>query len=330
MGKMKIIQVNPGPIPIPPTNYGAIERHIYYLYNNLKKIGVDVKIVNANPPGSQYKSIIKILKDLRREDFDLVHTHGSFVSGIVSPLYPSVFTSHTPAWVSEKDIRDHWGMLWETMAVKTSRGVIALTPQIEKEMERFKPKKIRVIPNGVDCNKYHPDFSKRTGKRIVSVGKIVPHKNFHVLAKATKNTNYEVIFIGKPENREYINLLKKINPKIKFMFNVSDEELINVLSTSDLYVHPSKKEALSIAVLEAMACGLPILGSEMCQFQVVEGTNGFIVKKEEDYEKMIRYMMEDKSLLIKMGKESRKLAEQNYDWPVIAEKVKEYYQEIIK
>jgi len=327
---IKIAQINPGPIPVPPPKYGAIERHIYYLTKYLRHFGVDVEIINKKPRGDQYKSIKFILSKLRREKFDLVHTHGSFVSGIVAPLYPSVFTSHTPAWISEKNIYDRWGMIWEIIAVKSALGVISLTPDIKKMMMKYTPKNIRVIPNGVDCQKYYPKFEERTHKRIVSVGKIVPHKNFHLLAKVTRKTPYEVLIIGKPENKEYIKKLKSINPTLKFQFNVSDEELINLLATADLYVHPSKKEAMSIAVLEAMASGLPIIGSEMCKYQIWEGKNGYVAYTEDDFRRLIREIMDDPEKLIKMGRNSRELALRFYNWPVIAKEVYKFYKILLR
>src|SRR2546427_2554194 len=112
---MKIALIGPGIIPIPPNGYGAVEKHIYNLAQQLIKRGHQVDILNELH--GEYGWAVRVEKPIREGHYDVVHAHTSFMGGFlgrVARIPNLVYTSHSPLWfISNLGPREKWGMLWE-------------------------------------------------------------------------------------------------------------------------------------------------------------------------------------------------------------------------
>jgi glycosyltransferase involved in cell wall biosynthesis len=160
------------------------------------------------------------------------------------------------------------------------------------------------------------------------LGKIVRRKNFHIVAEAVNGMDIdcELHIIGTQPDSTYVQELTKINPNIVFHQNITDQALAYLLTYMDIFVHPSGSEAMSMAVLEAMASGLPIICSPVCEEQV--GGAGFIVnsKRPKQWRLAVEAILQNPQAYHSLSAESRRLAETKYSWDVVAQQVEQVYK----
>ena len=135
---------------------------------------------------------------------------------------------------------------------------------------------VRVIPNGVDVNKFKPDLQSRENLRkyyklenknvLISVGRIVGWKGYQLVIKSLQELDFFYVIIG---NGEYLEELKKlakqlnVENKVLFLGAIDNNELSNYLNMGDIFIQPSiGHEAFGITIIEAMACNLPVVASK--------------------------------------------------------------------
>lgn len=180
-----------------------------------------------------------------------------------------------------------------------------------------------VISNGIDLQEFKPlaigDFNKRfklpdDKVKLLFVGRIFPEKSIDTLIKAIpyilkKSQNIHVMIVGAGHLRikleKLVNNLK-INDYVTFLGLVSEEDKILAYNASDIFVLPSLAELEGMAVLEAMACGKPIIISdaEMSASRYFVNGNGFLFKKEnpKDLSEQALKLIMDENLREKLGK----------------------------
>lgn len=129
---------------------------------------------------------------------------------------------------------------------------------------------VKVIHNGVDADRFCPAVVERAPDRqvIVSVGRLVGWKGLHVIIEALahlpERVRYQVIGEGS-ERAALAELAGRlgVRDRVDFAGHVSHAELPGILAQADVFVQPSiGEEAFGISVVEAMACGLPVLASD--------------------------------------------------------------------
>jgi len=188
-----------------------------------------------------------------------------------------------------------------------------------------------VISNGVDLNKFkrvNPDsFLKKydipkKNKFILYVGRLDPEKCVDILIKSTKfilnNTKDFTIGIigggGLRKKLEELSIKSSFEKKIKFLGNVSDDDLIKAYSCADVFVLPSLAELEGMVVLEAMACGKPLVianSKDSASTEFVNG-NGFLFQPNnpEDLAEKIIQILSNDALRKKMSKKSYENSEE--------------------
>ena len=174
---------------------------------------------------------------------------------------------------------------------------------------------------------------------LINVNRLAPNKGVPYLIESLKILNEELnvklIMVGSgPEEG---NIKKKINDlelqdKVLHFKNISDEKMFQLFTLADVSVTPTLYEGLPTVVLEAMACGKPIVASNVSEIpQVVkDGVNGFLVPPANS--KAIAdavLKIYDKNLFMKMSKASKKIIK-NYDWSKIAKMAVKKYEELLK
>jgi len=174
---------------------------------------------------------------------------------------------------------------------------------------------------------------------LINVNRLAPNKGVPYLIESLKILNEELnvklIMVGSgPEEG---NIKKKINDlelqdKVLHFKNISDEKMFQLFTLAEVSVTPTLYEGLPTVVLEAMACGKPIVASNVSEIpQVVKnGINGFLVPPANS--KAIAdavLKIYDKNLFMKMSKSSKKIIK-NYDWSKIAKMAVKKYEELAK
>ncbi len=150
----------------------------------------------------------------------------------------------------------------------------------------------------------------------------------HNAQRTANNVKLLICGTGDLKNK-YKKLAKELNIEKQVIFTgrVSDEDLVPHYNLADLFVLPStnKSEAFGIVLIEAMACGIPVIASDLpgVRFVFTNGIQGYTVApgsarhlavKIEDYLKHPQRRW-------KMGREARKLAEERYDWKKIGDRI---------
>jgi glycosyltransferase involved in cell wall biosynthesis len=221
---------------------------------------------------------------LRREQVDLVHVSLSFSTLIDFGLpelchelgLPVVATFHVPY--------DSRFGLWQGISTAVYRlyaqslasfdRVIIFSEQQKALLEHYgvPADNVAVIPNGVDIEKYAPgasDFkqSLKASALVGYLGRVDPEKNVDVLVRAFQDVDaaedVKLVVVGSGSEKRRLDR-RYGNARIVFTGQVGDEaERIAMLRAMDIFVLPSMVEGLSLSLLEAMACGVAPVATDV-------------------------------------------------------------------
>lgn len=202
-----------------------------------------------------------------------------------------------------------------------------------------------VVSNGINLKEFQPldigDFHERFNLpndkvKLLFVGRLYPEKSIDTLIKAIphiikEHENTHLMIVGAGHQRTKLEKLVKeldLGKHITFLGLVSDEDKIHAYNASDIFVLPSLAELEGMVVLEAMACGKPIIISdaEMSASRFFVDNNGFLFKKEDhqDLAQQVLKLITDADLRKKMGKISFEKSK-HYDINKSVELLEEVY-----
>jgi glycosyltransferase involved in cell wall biosynthesis len=179
----------------------------------------------------------------------------------------------------------------------------------------FKDRDIKVIYHGINHNifKLYKDIQidfKLPKEFIFTVGSIEPRKNLIGLLKAYDGLDksikkeYKLVIAGFKgwENKEIMKLIKQNKDFIQYLGYISDDELAKVYNLSSLFIFPSFYEGFGLPILEAMACGTPVISSNSSSMPEV-GADSVIYCNPNDIDDIknkIEMVLNDKDLQQKM------------------------------
>jgi len=233
--------------------------------------------------------------------------------------------------------------LWKRVAVKFIEKIayrnadkIILTSEKDKNfiVKRFKikPEKITVIPNYIDTDLFKPLSIPKEKNSIIFVGRLEKEKNLFNLIEAITTLPINLVIIGNGSLKEKLkNFAKEKNAKVEFKENIPNEKLPEELNKSEIFILPSFYEGCPKALLEAMACGLLCIGTN------VEGIKEIIQHKENGYlcepdaksiKKAILEVLNDKDLQEKISQNARKTILEKFSLEKILEKEIKIYQSL--
>ncbi len=218
--------------------------------------------------------------------------------------------------------------------------MIALTNDMRQKIQAVYSRDIFVIPNGIDLEKYSnmPKNSKQVnGKTILFVGRLHPVKGVQYLIEAMAITHQEMpdvklIIVGEGIEREKLEgLTKQLDLKgcIQFVGRVPQEKIPLFMQQADIFVLPSLAEGFPNVLLEAMACGLPIVATRVGGIpEIIEdGRNGFLVnpKKPDEIADKLLFISRNKSITWKISKNNKEKVKK-YNWDNTVSNLEEIYR----
>jgi phosphatidyl-myo-inositol dimannoside synthase len=192
---------------------------------------------------------------------------------------------------------------------------------------------VSFIPNGVDLSIFQPGPATpdKGQLHVVCVARLIERKGQQYLIDAVKRivdsgTDVILSLIGTGDSKnEYENQARSlgIQNRVRFVGYVSREEISKYYKAAHVFVLPSYNEGMSLAVLEAMASGLPVVVTRTggTAELVEEGVNGFVFNWG-DVETLSRHLLNlasDRALARRMGAASR-IRAIDYSWPAIADR----------
>jgi colanic acid/amylovoran biosynthesis glycosyltransferase len=203
--------------------------------------------------------------------------------------------------------------------------------------------RIRVVHMGVDTERYTPsEGSGRSGSgvRVLCVARLVRHKGHATLlralaALARDGLQLEATLVGEgPERGELERLAAElgIGGQVRFAGPLGQDELPAVYRDHDVFCLPTLSEAVGVVNMEAMACGLPVVSSELMGVPelIEDGTNGLLVTpgREGELAAALRRLAEDPGLRTRMGMAGRRTVEERFDSATEAAKLRDLLEEL--
>lgn len=289
----------------------------------IEKLGVPVNFgvnrMSIKRPIKFAKSLFflvkSLLKFIRKNGVRLIQSHSGEanqlgvligkISGI--PSFPTIHS--TNPFVNKSkfyDLRGYLHKFINGIIYRCADRVIVVSgtiKQIIKEHYKLKDDKIIILQNGIIFNqnpssnlvKSEEEFFCEQNKfKILAVGRLVPWKGFDVLVKSIAclidNGPGEVLvlIVGEGKDRSRLEqLILELNLDRHVKLLGLRDDIINLMKFSDVMVMPSHYEGLSLAMIEAMACGLPVIASNVpgLKDHIDHGRNGLLFPAK-DYEKL--------------------------------------------
>jgi glycosyltransferase involved in cell wall biosynthesis len=204
---------------------------------------------------------------------------------------------------------------------------------------------INVIPNAIELSVFTPPRHRHHDGpvRLLFVGRFNAFKNVETLLEAVSClkemgvNNFELQLIGDGERRANLERLaveKELTRYVKFLGWVDRAAIVDRYRQADLFVTATTWEGMPNTVLEGMACGLPVVATRASGLDelVWEGVNGYLVDINDPVALAERLadLIDNPYERRRMGKESRKIAEQEFAWEYITEQYVEIYERIRK
>ena len=305
------------------------------------------EIYFINPPGS-YKKIKKLIN---KHEINLVHLHGplfTFCGGVMRKTkLPCIMTTH---YILDFKGNKLIESLYQRVIKWVTRSTAKKVDKIICVNEDYIPiytswgidrDKLVYIPNGIDTEKFSPgksDIKKKLKCKSLLVfwGRLGYQKNIQILIKAFKNINTpdtKMVIIGKGPDIKKLKTLTNGDKNIIFTGYLSDNELLNYARGADVAVLPSRAESWGLVIGEAMACGLPVISSNVGKAgELLGGDRGLILKRDtvSELSEKIDYLLNNKQIAKEMSIRSRKFIIENYGWDEVAQKTEELYKTLIK
>jgi glycosyltransferase involved in cell wall biosynthesis len=228
----------------------------------------------------------------------------------------------------------------EKLSVLMPNEIISVSNHTTNKLKndlKFK-KKIYTIPNGNDFEKLQEIKSSKRKSDVIFAGRLLNNKNVDILIKSIRLIKEKIpkikcLIIGDgPEKNNLEALTQKLNleKNIKFLgFLENNDDVYALMKSSKVFVLPSTREGFGIVVIEANACGIPVITinhkDNAARDLIEEGKNGFVcqLNEEEIAKRIIRILINSSGL--NMKKVCMDLAKK-YDWDNIVDKIEEVYK----
>lgn len=230
-----------------------------------------------------------------------------------------------------------------TGLLKDADAVVSVSNGLRSHALKHAPVPIEVIPNAIDLSVFTPPLDKPEAEtvRLLYVGRLVASKSPEVLLEAMallQEMNlppFELELVGDGSQRsalEQMIIERGLGKRVIFSGWVGHPDLITHYRRADLFVTATTWEGMPNTVLEAMACGLPVVGTAapgMDQL-VADARNGYLVpvKDAAALADRLGRLIDNPYERRRMGRESRKIAEQEFSWEFIARQYVEVYKRV--
>jgi len=228
------------------------------------------------------KNVINKIKEINP---DIVHVHGthypySYISGAIPEKYSVLLTVHGIMAIEYKFnerfnyLGGFFNYLFEKYAFSRVKNIIACSQIMKENISKLSKAEIYVIPNGIDLSHICGEIKLLKSIKspsIFYIGLLENIKGVDILIKAMKIIKKEIpdihLYIAGEGSQKgnLIKLVKKLDldKNIDFLGYISGEKKYSYFKAVDLCVVPSRYESFGIVILEAMACGKPVVASNV-------------------------------------------------------------------
>jgi glycosyltransferase involved in cell wall biosynthesis len=233
-------------------------------------------------PFLMFLGVVLLVRRLSRDEkgFDLIDSHFLYPDGIASLLLGKVLRKPVTITCRGSDVNLHMKYRLPRQITRhllpLASHVITVCQALKDELIRLKlnTTPITVLRNGVDTSLFHPVNQLQARKELcvsgevwLSVGRLVELKGNHLTIKAlSKRPHATLLLVGEGPDKIKLKKLAKtldIENRIVFVGAKSQNELKTYYSAADILILASSREGWANVILEAMACGAKVVGSNV-------------------------------------------------------------------
>ena len=312
--------------------------------------GVTVKILGMNTYHNPLQ-IIALSRLIKRSRIDIIHTHGYFgcTFGRLAALLGKTPTLIAHVHTTYYGFKRRNLLIERFLSLFTDR-IVCVSQAVKRfvvEVEGISEKKTALIYNGVGGPRlFEGDSDSNVDRRslglgerdlvVITVASLTPHKGHKVLIDATQvvsktHENVRLLIVGDGPLRNKLEAyVEDLQLSSKVVFAGQRKDIGHLLNLADLCVLPStEREGLGIALIEALAEGLPVIGAMLGGIpEVIEdNVNGLLVAPGSSRElaAALEKMIRGKGIREKMGRMGRHIYEQRFTVTKMNQRIEALY-----
>jgi len=344
-----------------PKNYDK-EKLIF-----IKDLPFEVEYIEEQLPRFIMPSFsLKFIDKIKQEETDLIHIAMPFDFYSIAAYFskkPYLISLHGTFMKEAYKMRkfkkikkDFYMNIIGKKILKKAKFIHLLTQEEKEQFLEFYPEfesKIRVIPNGLDLSQFEIDLNKsdlikkyphlKDKKIILFLSRINWKKGLDILIPAfaklhNEDKNYHLLIVGKDDGdgfekrvRQWVNEYG-LTDAVTFTGLLTGKDKLIAFYGSDLFVLPSYSENFGVAVVEAMACGIPIVVSDKVGIsrEIKQYNAGTIVKIDvDDVYNGIKNVFSNLDKAKEMALNAKKMVHNLYDINKVADEMIKMYEEAI-
>ena len=315
-----------------------------------------IPVHDLSGPGGRLSTMRRLLSFFTTSRFHLVHLYGFRMSlfgrlaaRLVSPR-PIVVHGIRGLHVTEGEgvarSRTRIAIAVERLGaplvdsyIANSQGAMTFLSTHGVPKEKF-----IVIPNGIDCDAWPPapTRSAPATPTIICVANFRPRKRHHDLIESIgillrQGVQAHCQLVGDGSTRHEIETLvrqQQLNGIVEFTGSRTPQEVQTLLHSSDIFVLPSLWEGMPGSVMEAMAAGLPVVGTNVAGTQelVVNGITGYLVPEKDPpmLAQRLRQLIDNPLRRVQMGNAGRQRVQENFSLTAMVRHHQEAYTHLLR
>lgn len=281
-----------------------------------------------------------IVDEHKREPFDLIHAYFLPMAGFVGAYSGKYLKVPSVASIRGNDIEraafDPGKFSHVMYALQNANAVTTNAIELAKKAKAFIDREIHLIPNGIDTGNFKPvgrnevlaealGVENRTSKVVGFVGELREKKGLATLLTGYAQTNKKIpstlLIVGEireGEDKKLFDEFQLSNPENQIIVtgHVPHKDLPAYYSLMDVFIHPSLRDGMPNAVLEAMACGVPVIATPVGGVLDVleDGVNGrtIPVNDAEMLAKVTEELLNDPEQCTRLSKKAREKIEAKF------------------
>ncbi|WP_248927131.1 glycosyltransferase family 4 protein [Paenibacillus hamazuiensis] len=277
-----------------------------------------------------------------RSDINAVHfVHSSWIK---SSVHPSRLNKNMSGFY--QFLFTYSNSILEKLAFSRAKIIVPVSEKVKKELEEINPAlDLRVIMNGVDIEEFYPDKNKSRSELdlpgnvplALFAGDIKsPRKNLDSVLKALCDVkNLHLAVAGATQGSPYIKMAEQLGLEGRVHFLGFRKDIAQLMKCVDFFVFPSRYEACTLVVIEALASGLPVITTYQSGVsELIESDRkaGVVLGNSEDVAGLrnaMNLLCGDEELRKQMGANARIIAERQ-SWRSVAAKYIDLFKEVAK
>jgi len=276
------------------------------------------------------------------KSYDIIHFHEDLSFPLFSILVKKPKLFHI-----------HGGITWEIKRSHLSKAIlnhiadfyISISRKMEKDLleQGIAKHKITYLPNGVNTKLFSP-IRKKENNLLLFVGRITLGKGLHILLDSLHHLKEPVhlVIIGPADwsHKYYQDMLKlmemenrKGRHQITYLGALDQTDVVKWYQKASIFILPSFGEGFPVVTLEALSCETPVIATPVGGIPelVRNHENGILVPPNESINlaKAIQFLLENKEIRTRFGREGRKRVVKNYSLEAVVKKLRRIYEQLI-